>query len=132
MTTLTQQELDDRRSDPRVGFKVPAHILLGSNETLHKGYVLNLSETGALVMMDTGIPVGKNVHMQFKVPPNVICETRGAVAHIMDMGIYQGIGVSFNYANDAYHNFFRNLAVAKPTDIMHFVRDMGRITVRIA
>ncbi len=132
MDTVKQQDLDDRRSDPRVGFKVPAHILLGTNESLHKGYVLNLSETGALVMIDRGIALGTNVHMQFRVPPDVVCETRGAVAHIMDMGIYQGVGVSFDFCSDTYTNFFRNLAVAKPTDVMHFVRDMGRITVRIA
>lgn len=123
---------DDRRSHPRVGFKVPAHIYVGSDPTLHKGYVLNLSEAGAFVMIDKGVPLTQQLQMEFRVPPGIECVATGHLAHNMDMGMYQGLGVELTQRNPAYTNFLRNLAAASPGDIMHFVRDMRRITVRFA
>lgn len=124
-------EEDDRRSYPRVGFKVPAHVLVGPDQTLHKGYVMNLSEAGALVMLDGGVLLNPQVSLSFKIPPEVICEAAGQIVHTMEMGIYQGLGIELTDCNQSYVYFLRNLARASPGDVLFYMRDMGRITVRI-
>lgn len=122
---------DDRRSESRVGFKVPAHVLLGPTQALQKGHILNLSESGALLMMPKSVQLGPNVAMRFMVPPNTICEATGNIVRIDDMGLYQGVGMSFPNANPAYAIFLRNLSAATNEQVSYFVRDMGRIKIWI-
>lgn len=127
-----EDDHDDRRSYPRVGFKVPAHIYVGTSQELHKGYVLNLSEAGAFVMLEKGVSLGPNLQMEFRIPPGIDCVATGVIVHNMDMGAYQGLGVELTQRNQPYVNFLRNLSVASPGDIMHFINDMRRITVRVS
>ena len=122
---------DDRRSESRVGFKVPAHVLVGQVQEKHKGHVMNMSESGALIMMPKVHLPGANVALRFTIPPNTVCEARGMIARVDDMGMYQGIGISLPQPNTAYTIFLRNLAVAEKESIRFIVRDMGRITVWI-
>ncbi len=122
---------DDRRSESRVGFKVPAHILLGPTQALQKGHVMNMSESGALVMMPKSVQLGPNVAIRFQVPPDTICEASGYIARIDDMGMFQGVGISLPNANPAFSIFLRNLAAAMNDQVSYFVRDMGRIKIWI-
>jgi hypothetical protein len=122
---------DDRRSYPRVGFKIPAHILVGPDQVKHKGYVMNMSEGGALVMMDANVLLNPDVSLSFQIPPEVICEASGRIVHGMEMGMYQGLGIELTDCNQSYVFFLRNLAKASPGDVMFYMRDIGRIIVRI-
>jgi hypothetical protein len=121
---------DDRRSQPRVGFKVPAHILVGPEERLYKGFVLNISENGAFIMMDQGVAIGPGLSMGFTIPPGTDCHASGRIVHSMEMGAFQGLGVELTQCNDAWINFLRNLAAASPGDLLFYVKDMKRIIVR--
>lgn len=122
---------DDRRSYPRVGFKVPAHILVGPDQTLHKGYVMNMSEAGALVMMEEPVAVEPQVSLSFGIPPEVVCEAAGTIVHTMEMGTFQGLGIELNDCNQSYVYFLRNVAKASPGDVLFYLRDIKRIIVRI-
>ena len=115
-----------------MGFKVPAHFLLGQTQALQKGHVMNLSEGGALLMLKKSVQLGPNVALRFHIPPDqTVCEASGHIVRIDDMGLYQGIGITLPRANPAYTIFLRNLAVADQNKVSYFVRDMGRIKVWI-
>ncbi len=121
---------DDRRSQPRVAFKVPAHILLGPSEQMYRGFVLNLSQSGVFVMMDQGPQVGPAIVVQFQFPHDTWCEATGHVAHADDMGVYQGLGVELTQHNLPYTNFIRMMMKATPQQIMHYMDEIRRIIVR--
>ncbi len=121
----------ERRTNPRVAFRVPAHIMTLCDNVMYKGYVMNLSENGVFVqMMDAQIELEPLVRMRFRVGESV-CDAYGQMARVMRMGTGQGFGVELTQVNDAFSNFVRNLRAADDQDIMLFVRDMGRIDIWI-
>jgi len=124
------QRDDERRSQPRVAFKVPAHILVGPTEQKYRGFVLNLSQGGMFLMMDQGPQVGPTIMVQFQFPHDCWCQAAGYVAHADDMGVYQGLGIQLNEHNQAYLNFIKMLIKATPQQIMSYMDELKRILVR--
>lgn len=119
--------MDERRNQSRYGFRIPAHILLGPQHTLYRGYVMNMSDNGAFIMMDR-INLGPRVWLRFKLTA-LECEGFGHVARVMNMGNQQGLGVELTNNNDDYYAFIARLSVASAAEIFLITREMKRITV---
>jgi hypothetical protein len=117
----------ERRSSPRVAFKVPAHIYVGAEQTLYKGYIMNMSETGLFLMVDKAAAFSE-LQLEFSVDGNS-CAAVGRVAYSSDMGAYAGMGIELSDVNQTYIFFVRNLAAAKSTQIMGLVDDIKRIKI---
>jgi hypothetical protein len=111
-----------------VAFKVPARIYVGPAETLFKGYIMNMSETGVFLMVEKGAQFTE-LQLEFTVSGNQ-CAAVGRVAYASDMGAFIGMGVDLTAINETYTFFVRNLAAAKSTEIMALVDDIGRINIR--
>jgi len=119
----------ERRSSPRVAFKVPARIYVGPEQTLHRGYIMNLSENGAFLMVEKGVSLGE-VGLDFEPAPGESCQAIGRVAYASDMGAYQGMGIDLTQVNDSYVDFVNKLAAASSTRLMNMVDSIVRINVR--
>jgi len=91
---------------------VPAHIVTEGGETLHRGYVMNLSESGAFVMLDQPMPIDAEVHLRFRIKPGTHCEASGHLARVLPLGHKHAFGVELTERNSGFTFFVRNLAIA--------------------
>lgn len=120
---------DERRTSTRIGFRVPANITIDGETKRHRGYVLNLSELGAFVMMDADSPLETNVHFSFRLPEGSECQAWGRLARVMPMGKMIGFGVEITHRNDSFIEFIEGLARASDVDMLDLIREMGRIGI---
>jgi hypothetical protein len=127
MGSKDKEKKQERRSSPRVAFKVPARIYVGPDRTLFKGYIMNMSETGVFLMVEKGAQFTE-LQLEFQVSGDK-CAAVGKVAYASDMGAYAGMGIELSAVNPTYTFFVRNLAEAKSTQIMALVDDIVRITI---
>jgi hypothetical protein len=122
----------ERRTSPRIAFRVPAHVTTLCDNVVYKGYVMNLSENGAFIqMMDCQQPLESLVRMRFHIKPSTNCDGSGQMARVMRMGTGQGFGVELTQVNESFVNFIRNLRSANEQDLIFFIRDLGRIDIWI-
>ena len=120
----------DRRTSPRVAFRVPAHVTTISDQRLYKGYVMNLSENGAFVMLTDPVQLAnEEVRIRFTIGGDTHCDGAGRIARVMRMGTGPGFGVELTLVNQAFVNFIRNLRSADEEQLMFFIRDMRRIEI---
>lgn len=121
---------DQRRLEDRIAFRVPAHISVGSGDFLVRGYVMNLSEWGAFVMMEEAVPLDQDVRLEFFL--GKACSARGRLAHVMPFGHGQGFGVELTERNAGFCDFMQHLSEANDLELMGMIRDMKRISVRVS
>lgn len=119
----------ERRTDDRIAFRVPAHILIGDQRQMVRGYVINLSESGAFVTMDEATPLPPSVTLEFSLRGRQPCRARGRVARVVPLGGGQGFGVELSDRNDAYRGFIAALGAASQVELMALLSDMGRIVI---
>jgi hypothetical protein len=120
----------NRRNEDRIAFRVPAHITVGAGHFLVRGYVMNLSEWGALVMMEEALPLDEDVKLEFHL--GVACSAQGRLAHVMPFGHGQAFGVELTERNAGFCDFMQDLASANDATLIGMIRDMKRISVRVA
>jgi hypothetical protein len=120
----------NRRNDDRIAFRVPAHITVGAGDFLVRGYVMNLSEWGALVMMEEALPLDEDVRLEFH--RGVDCCAEGRLAHVMPFGHGQAFGVELTQRNAGFCEFMSDLSEANDAKLMDMIRDLKRISVRVA
>lgn len=120
----------NRRNEDRIAFRVPAHISVGAGDFLVRGYVMNLSEWGAFVMMESTVPLESDVQLEFFL--GSACSARGRLAHVMPFGNGQGFGVELTERNAGFCDFLRTLSEANDAELMGMIRDMRRISVRVS
>jgi hypothetical protein len=119
----------DRRTEDRIGFRVPAHITVGTG--VHKGYVIDLSPSGAFVMMDRAIPLDGVIELRFHPRDGGECRASGKVAHVQEVGVGQAFGVELTWACDDFQRFVRDLAAASDSELNDYIQDMARIHIRV-
>jgi len=120
---------EDRRSTTRVAFRIPAHVTRTNDENTYRGYVMNLSLSGAFVMMEQTVELEPTLRLAFRIQPSTDCVATGNLARIVPMGMAQGLGVELTWWNPAFANFMRNLESASDIEMMDFIRDIGRIHI---
>ena len=122
--------MSERRNDDRIAFRIPAHIHLGHGQQLYKGYVLNLSEHGAFVMMDQAVPLSSEISLRFELDGTPHLAT-GRLAHVIELGNGQGFGIELTSCSPDYDDFVRSLGSASDSKLMTLIRDMKRIQVTV-
>jgi len=122
----------ERRSQERIGFRVPAHITVGKAREVHKGYLINLSASGAFIMMDRVVPLAGIIELYFHPRDGGECRARGKAAHVTSVGIGQSFGVVLDWSDDAFRKFVEGLAKASDRDLVDLLKDMRRIHIRVA
>jgi hypothetical protein len=118
---------EDRRATTRVAFRIPAHLRRIDDETVYKGYVMNLSLTGTFVMLEQTVDLHTGIQLNFRILPANDCHAAGHLARIVPMGMAQGVGVELTWWNPEYENFLRNLESASDIEMMDFIHDIGRV-----
>jgi len=121
----------ERRRHERFGFRVPAHITRNEDENLHRGYIMNLSESGAFVMLDEPVAAETPVNLRFRIKPGTWCEASGHLSRTLPLGNKHAFGIVLTERNAGFDFFVRNLAIATDIELMSFVRDMGRVYIRL-
>ena len=122
----------DRRTHSRFAFKVPAHISFADGERIHRGFVLNLSQSGVFVMLDDSVPQHALIRLHFHIRPTTDCEATGYPARILALGHGHAVGVELTKRNAGYKHFIRNLAYASEPELLAFMRDVGRVNISVA
>jgi hypothetical protein len=90
---------------------------------------MNLSLSGAFVMMEQTVDLDPGIRMGFRIQPATDCIATGQLARVVPMGLAQGVGVELSWWNPAFGNFMRNLEAASDIELMDFIRDIGRIHI---
>jgi len=110
---------------------VPAHITCNEGDDPLRGYVMNLSASGAFVIIDDPIPQRSPIQLRFRIKPGTWCEASGYLTRVLPIGRKHAIGVELTERNAGFDFFVRNLALASELELMSFVRDMGRVYIRV-
>lgn len=126
---IAMETASERRLEERIAFRVPAHITV--RDRLIRGYVINLSEWGAFVLMDEPADLDGEIHLDFDIGRSFACAATGKLAHSVAMGNAMGFGIGLSARNVGYASFIRNLESASNLQIMQMIRDMKRIDVRV-
>jgi hypothetical protein len=121
----------ERRTEDRIGFRVPAHITVDQNEEVHRGYVINLSANGAFVMMDRVVPLDGAIELRFWPREGGECCARGKAAHIQQLGLGQAFGIELTWCDEGFAQFVKGLAKASDRELMEYINDMRRIHIRV-
>lgn len=119
--------MEERRATTRVAFRIPAHLRRIDDETVYRGYVMNLSLTGAFVMLEQTVDLFESIRLNFRIQPATDCQAAGRLARVVPMGMAQGVGLELTWWNQEFANFLRNLEAASDIEIMDFLRDIGRL-----
>lgn len=122
----------ERRSQERIGFRVPAHITVGKAREVHKGYVINLSASGALVMMDRQVPLEGSIEIYFHPREGGECRAHGKAVHVTPVGLGQSFGVELSSCDDGFKRFVAALSTASDRELGEHLKDMRRIHIRVA
>jgi hypothetical protein len=121
----------ERRAEDRIGFRVPANITVAGATEPHRGYVIDLSHNGALVMMDRAIPLDGLIELRFHPREGGECRARGKVAHVAEHGLGQAFGIELTWCDDAYQRFVDQLAAASDSEVDDYAQDLRRIHIRV-
>jgi hypothetical protein len=119
----------ERRNEDRIAFRVPAHVMVGDQRQLVRGYVINLSEGGAFVMLDDQAALPPSITLEFTLRGRQPCRARARLAHVVPLGKGQGFGLEITERNDGYRAFIASLATASQVELMALISDMSRIVI---
>lgn len=119
----------ERRNEDRIAFRVPAHLIVGDRRQLVRGYVLNLSWSGAFVMMEEAAALPPSLTLEFTLRGRQPCRARARLAHVVPLGAGQGFGLEITEQNDAYRSFIAALGSASQVELMALISDMSRIVI---
>jgi len=98
---------------------VPAAIYLGENKVAAKGHVQNFSVSGASLTSRESIGVGCIVYIGFylgEFADRPRCEATGKVVRTIPFGMDFGIGVEFQFADENFLAFLKQLEASREAD----------------
>ncbi len=121
----------ERRRHERFGFRVPAHVTHHESDDPLRGYLMNISASGAFVIIDDPIPARSRIRLRFRIQPGTWCEASGVLKRVLPLGRKHAFGVELTERNAGFDFFVRNLSLADELELMSFVRDMGRVYIRV-
>ena len=88
---------------------MPADVYMGSEDQPVRGYLMDLSESGAAFITPRPAQVDTGLFLRFRIEPGITCEATGVVVRTHDFGGQCGNGVELTYANQPFLLFLRNL-----------------------
>ena len=121
-----------RRRARRFSLKLAAKVLFGPAREELPAELKDISEGGALVLVDVVIEFGAIVRLMFDVEPNRRCEAMGRVLRQMTFDGRRGIAVEFAHTSRELLSFLHDLDVAFARRGDSFLDYIRNVTIEIA
>ena len=121
-----------RRRARRFSLQLGANVVLGSEQHALPGELKDISEGGALVVLDQDVAFGAVVRLRFEVAPDKRCEATGRVLRTMSFDGRRGVAIEFGHTNQDLLGFLSDLDVAFSQSRDGFLDYVENVTIEIA
>lgn len=125
-------EVSGRRRARRFSLQLGADVVLGAEKQNVAGELKDISEGGALVLVDQDVDFGAVVRLRFDVAPDRRCEAMGRVLRSMSFDGRRGVAIEFVHTNQALLGFLGDLDVAFSKRRDSFLDYVENVTIEIA
>ena len=121
-----------RRRARRFSLKLAAKVLFGPDRQELAAELKDISEGGALVLVDVPIEFGAIVRVMFELEPDRQCQAMGRVLRQMSFDGRRGIAVEFAHTSLELMSFLHDLDAAFARRGDSFLDYIRNVTIEIA
>lgn len=124
--------VNGRRRARRFSLQLGASVVVGAKKQTFAGELKDISEGGALVVVDRDVDFGAIVRLKFDVAPERHCEAMGRVLRNMSFDGRRGVAIEFAHTNKDLLKFLGDLDVAFSQSRDSFLDYVENVTIEIA